>query len=139
MVTENILQYLPHRPPFVMVDNLLHADETNTRTSFVIKQENILFENGFFSEAGLLENIAQTAAAGAGYKEQTKHQNISGGYIAAVKNFEVYTLPKIHDLLITEIVITEKIFNMTVIAGKVLCGDTLLAQCEMKVISNADN
>jgi len=48
-------------------------------------------------------------------------------------------LPKIHDLLITEIVITEKIFNMTVIAGKVLCGDTLLAQCEMKVISNADN
>jgi len=122
-----------------MVDNLLHADENCTRTSFVVKQENIFYENSFFSEAVLLENIAQTAAAGTGYKEQTENKTVSGGFIAGIKNFEVFILPKINDLLVTEVFITERIFNMTVIYGKVFCGDILLAQCEMKVFSNTHN
>lgn len=135
MITENILQFIPQRHPFVMIDTLLLADEKSTRTNFTIKQENIFCEDEFFSEAGLLENIAQTAAAGAGYKEQMRNEKISGGYIAGVKNFQVAFLPKINDMLTTETIVIEKIFNMTIVRGKIFSGENLVAQCEMKVFS----
>ncbi|HMJ46203.1 MAG TPA: hypothetical protein VK498_02685, partial [Ferruginibacter sp.] len=65
-----ILSYIPQRPPFVMVDKILSSGESSTRTSFIIHEKNIFVENGKFREPGLVENIAQTAAAGAGYSQQ---------------------------------------------------------------------
>jgi len=60
MITKDILQFIPQRHPFVMVDALLFADEKTTRTNFMVTQKDIFCEDGVFSEAGLLENIAQT-------------------------------------------------------------------------------
>ncbi len=50
-----------------MVDTLLSSDGSTARTTFLIRPDNVLVENGVFSAAGLMENIAQTAAAGMGY------------------------------------------------------------------------
>jgi predicted hotdog family 3-hydroxylacyl-ACP dehydratase len=137
MLSENILEFVPQRHPFVMVDVLLFANKETATTKFIVTKENVFCENDFFSEAGLLENIAQTVAAGNGYNEQQVNKKTSGGYIAGVKNFEVFVLPKINDVLTTEIIVTGKIFNMTSIAGKILLGDVLAAQCEMKIFSNS--
>lgn len=134
---ENILQFIPQRHPFVMIDNLLFADEKITRTNFTVSAENIFYENDAFTEAGLLENIAQTAAAAAGYKAIMQNKPVSVGYIAAVKNFEIFFLPKINNELITEIVTTDHVLNVTVISGKVLCNGQLAAQCEMKIFINS--
>jgi predicted hotdog family 3-hydroxylacyl-ACP dehydratase len=139
MITENILQFIPQRHPFVMVDILLFANEEKTTTKFTLTKENIFCEDGFFSEAGLLENIAQTVAAGNGYNEQRAGKKVSGGYIAGVKNFKIFFLPKINDVLTTEIVVTGKIFNMTSVTGKILLGDALAARCEMKIFSDSND
>jgi predicted hotdog family 3-hydroxylacyl-ACP dehydratase len=139
MITENILQYIPQRPPFVMVDALLYADVEKATANLTITSDNIFSEDDFFSEAGLLENIAQTVAAGNGYNQQQANKEVSGGYIAGVKNFRVFFLPKVKDVLTTDIVITEKIFNMTTIAGKIFCNNELVAQCEMKIFSNSND
>jgi predicted hotdog family 3-hydroxylacyl-ACP dehydratase len=136
MDTENILQFIPVRYPFVMIDKLLHVDDESAASNFTVIAENIFFENGYFSEAGLLENIAQTVAAGNGYNEQIANKKVSGGYIVGVKNFEVFSLPKINDLLTTDIVVIGKLFNMTAIQGKIICNNNLVAQCEMKIFSN---
>ncbi|MEO8117090.1 MAG: hypothetical protein ABI653_05520 [Bacteroidota bacterium] len=72
MIPTNILKLIPQRPPFVMVDHLINADEKTAETSFLILPENLLVENGFLSEAGLMENMAQTAAAKAGYEASKK-------------------------------------------------------------------
>ncbi|MEP6465477.1 MAG: 3-hydroxyacyl-ACP dehydratase [Parafilimonas sp.] len=134
--TDDILLFIPQRYPFVMIDKLLSADEVNATGTFLIKAENILCEEGFFSEAGLLENIAQTVAATRGYKQQKENNPVAGGYIAGVRNFEVFSLPAINDVLITQITVTGKMFNMTAISGRVLLNDTLVAQCEMKIFSH---
>lgn len=136
---ENILEFIPQRYPFVMIDKLLYAYEEKATASFIVKADNILCEDGFFSEAGLLENIAQTIAAGKGYKEQMENKPVVGGYIAAVKNFQVFFLPEINDVLTTEILVTGKVFNMTAIEGKILLADALVAQCEMKIFSDAND
>jgi hypothetical protein len=49
-----------------MVDELLFSDDNITKTSFTVTADNVFVINGEFSEAGLMENMAQTAAAGSG-------------------------------------------------------------------------
>ncbi len=133
MITENILLFIPQREPFIMVDTLLYVDEEKATANFTVTNTNVFCEDGVFSEAGLLENIAQTVAAGNGYNEQKANKKVSVGYIAGVKNFEVFFLPKVNDMLTTDIAVTGKIFNMTTISGKIVCNNKLVAQCEMKI------
>jgi len=136
--SDDILQFIPQSHPFVMVDKLLYVDLESATSNLTITNENIFSEDGYFSEAGLLENIAQTIAAANGYNELQANKRMSGGYIAGVKNFEVFFLPKVNDIITTNTVITDKIFNMISIAAKVMCNNKLVAQCEMKIFSNTN-
>ncbi len=116
-----------------MVDEILFSDETITRSKFLVKPDNIFIEDGFLKEPGLVENIAQTAAARAGYISLTENQPVRLGYIGAIKNLALSGLPKINDEIITEIKIENQIFDVSVISGKVYCNGIVLAQCEMKI------
>jgi len=136
---ENILSLIPQKPPFVMIDQLQYSDETVSRSSFRITAENIFTIKGRFAEAGLLENIAQTAAARAGYMAHLENKPVGIGYIGSVKDLEIFGLPQTNDELLTEIKIEDKVFNISVISGKVWCNDKLIAQCEMKVFMRGDD
>ncbi len=116
-----------------MVGKLVSVDENSTRSSFVINADNVFVKNGLFQEAGLLENIAQTAALRAGYFAEAEHKPVSVGYIGAIKDLEIFNLPKVGDELTTEIIIENKILDVTVISGKVWHNGNLQAQCEMKL------
>jgi predicted hotdog family 3-hydroxylacyl-ACP dehydratase len=130
---ENIIPLIPQKPPFVMVGKLLSTDEINTRSSFHINGDNVFVKDGLFQEAGLMENIAQTAALRAGYVAKTENKPVAVGYIGAVSNFEIFYLPKVNDEIETEITVENQIFDVTVLSGKVWQNENLLAQCEMKL------
>jgi predicted hotdog family 3-hydroxylacyl-ACP dehydratase len=130
---DDIISLIPQKAPFVMVGKLLSVDENSTRSSFIITDDNVFVKDGLFPEAGLLENIAQTAALRAGYVAQADNKPVAVGYIGAINNFEIFNLPKVGDELVTEIVIENKIFDVTVISGKVWHNKSLLASCEMKL------
>jgi predicted hotdog family 3-hydroxylacyl-ACP dehydratase len=136
ITTGDIQSLIPQRPPFVMIDHLLAFTETTARGGFRIRADNIFLENGEFKEPGLLENIAQTAAAWAGYISRTENKPISVGYIGSVKNLEVYSFPKTGAELITEITIENQIFDVTIISGKISCNEKVLAQCNIKIFIN---
>jgi predicted hotdog family 3-hydroxylacyl-ACP dehydratase len=137
MITiDNIETLIPQRPPFVMIGKLLNFSETSTTTGFSIKPDNIFVEKGLFKEPGLVENIAQTAAARAGYVSQTENKPVLVGYIGAVNNLQVFMLPKAGDELITEITIENQIFDVTLISGKITCNGQPVAQCKMKIFIN---
>lgn len=127
---------IPQRPPFVMIDKLLKVTDTTTTTGFSIKADNIFVENGEFKEPGLVENIAQTAAANAGYISHTENKPVLVGYIGAVNNLQVFAMPKTGDELITEITTENQIFDVTLISGKITCNGQLIAQCKMKIFIN---
>jgi len=134
--TINILSYIPQRAPFVMVDEIIHSGETKTSSKFLINAGNIFVEAGFFKEPGLVENIAQTAAARAGYMAKLENKPVLVGYIGAIKNLEIFFFPAAGDELITEITIENQIFDVTLITGKIVCNDKVAAQCEMKIFIN---
>jgi predicted hotdog family 3-hydroxylacyl-ACP dehydratase len=133
MLQENILELVPQRAPFLMVDGILESDEKKTITSFHIKEDNILVKDGKLSEAGLIENIAQTAAARAGVTAIQENRPVAIGYIAAVQNLEIITLPATNNTIHTEIIADNEILNVLLISGKATCNGKLLAKCNMKI------
>ncbi|MBK7307917.1 MAG: 3-hydroxyacyl-ACP dehydratase [Chitinophagaceae bacterium] len=136
MNVENFQSLIPQKPPFVMVDKLFSVTETTTTTGFTIQADNIFVKNGIFKEPGLVENIAQTAAANAGYVSHTQNKPVLVGYIGAVNNLQVFALPETGDELITEITTENQIFDVTLISGKITCNGQLIAQCKMKIFIN---
>jgi predicted hotdog family 3-hydroxylacyl-ACP dehydratase len=132
---DDIISLIPQKPPFVMVSRLLCVEEQTARSSFRIDAGNVFVKNDLLQEAGLMENIAQTAALGAGYRAKAANKPVMVGYICAVNNLEVFKLPKVDDELITDIAIENKIMDIIVISGKVWLDGTLIAQCEMKLFA----
>jgi predicted hotdog family 3-hydroxylacyl-ACP dehydratase len=130
---ENIQSLIPQRAPFVMIDQLIGSDEKYTRTAFQVREDNIFVVNDELREPGLVENIAQTAAARAGYVSQKESKPVLVGYIGAIKDLQVFDLPKTGDILETEISIENQVFDATLISGKIKCGGIIMAQCEMKI------
>lgn len=133
---KDILSLIPQRPPFVMIDRLTSSDDRTAHSTFEIKADNVLVNKGQLTEAGLTENIAQTAAAGLGYIKQQNGDPILMGYIGAIKNLEVFALPNVGEIIHTQVFIETQIFNVIVISGKVMHNDEVLVKCEMKVFVN---
>jgi predicted hotdog family 3-hydroxylacyl-ACP dehydratase len=129
----NIIDLIPQRKPMVMVDKLLMANNKEIITSFEIKTDNIFVQNGKLQEVALIENIAQTAAAGTGFNSLINNEIPKKGFIGAVKNFEVFKLPKIGEILETKLIVTAEVFNASVVEGMVFCNGVLIAKGELKI------
>lgn len=132
-LSTDITTLIPQRPPFVMIDRLTTCDETVASTALLVKDDNIFVEDGRLTEPGLVENIAQTAAARAGYVATSGNKPVQLGYIGAIKNLVIHSLPLVNDELATEISIVNQVFDVTFIQGKISCNNALLATCEMKI------
>ena len=135
---EAIVELIPQRHPFVMIDKLFFSDAEKTISGFEIKSDCILCGNGTLSEGGLVENIAQTAAAGVGYICKKENTPVPVGFIAAIKDLKVYKLPSAGSEIKTEITIENKVMNITIINGKTFMNEELLAECEMRIFVKPD-
>ena len=62
-----IIDLIPQRDPIVMIDKFVGITNGISETQLTIKDNNIFVENGCFTEFGLIEHIAQSAAARVGY------------------------------------------------------------------------
>jgi predicted hotdog family 3-hydroxylacyl-ACP dehydratase len=133
MEATDILQFLPQRPPFVMVDRLLQADEEVSRSEFTVREDNLLVEDGRLSASGLVENIAQTAGAGTGYKYHAAGKPTPMGFIGALKNLNVFELPKLGDTITTEIRFVTSVMSMHLVQGKIILENREIANCELKI------
>ena len=133
MINETILAYLPQRPPFVMIDALLQADDTVIQTSFTVREGHQLVRDGVFTEAGLVENMAQTAAAGTGYKAQQAGLAAPVGFIGALKHLIIKDLPRIGETITTKIIFVHQVMNAHIVQGSILAGEREIATCELKI------
>ena len=130
---QNILRYIPQRPPMVMVDELLEASDVHAITTLEIKDENIFLEGEKLSEAGLVENMAQTAAAQLGYQCALRNIPVPIGYIAALKDLRISQLPRKGAIITTSIRITNQISDITIVEGVVEQEAGVCCRCEMKI------
>jgi len=131
----DVLQFIPQRPPIVMVDGLLSTDNERSESFFQLTKENILCSEGYFSEAGLIENLAQTAALKAGFDARQKNEEVKVGFIGAVKNLKIYQLPADNQKLKTTLTVKHNFGNISIIKGETRTEDKLLAEAELSIFT----
>ncbi|WP_143307871.1 3-hydroxyacyl-ACP dehydratase [Chitinophaga vietnamensis] len=134
--TDDITAYIPQRTPIVMVSGILEVDGPVTRTALAIAPDNVFVENGVLMPPGLMENIAQTAAARIGYISRQQNAPVPLGFIGAVKDLEIFELPPAGATIETVTEIGSEVFNATMVTGKVLYQGKVMARCEMKIFTN---
>ena len=122
---------IPQKPPMVMVDRILEVSGPSTVTAFTIRSDNIFVEKGFFREPGLIENMAQTAACGAGMKPGVSEAPV--GFIGGIKNLTITSLPKSGDTITTKVTVLHEVFDATIALGEVFCDQIRIASCELKI------
>ena len=109
--TVGIKDYLPHRPPMLMVDDITEINQKEVTTSFKIEKENIFLKNDTFVESGLIENAAQTCSAIVAQplfldnKVFFKKDLKLSGVISAIKNLKVHSLPQVNSVIQTKAVL----------------------------------
>lgn len=139
----DIQNYLPHRAPMLMVDLILNLDANFVETIFLIKEDNIFVNNGVFIEAGLIENTAQTCSSIVGKKyffdeDGTENENINViGFISALKNLKIHSLPKVNDTIITKANLVSKFvgddYTLCTMSCESLLDDKILLECEINL------
>lgn len=131
---EEIFQLIPQRAPIVMVDKFIDADGDTCHSGLTVTGENYFIEeDGLMAEPGLIEHIAQSASAFAGYRCVSNGQPAPVGYIGEIKNFKCYQRPAVGSELLTEVVFNAEVDGVTLMSGSTTCNGELVAETKMKI------
>jgi len=129
-----IFELIPQREPMVMVDEHISTENNKTITNFKIESNSMFVENGFLSEAGIIENIAQSAAVHSGYFfKQSGSEKAPVGFIATIQELQINFYPKVGDQLQTEINFLDEVLGISIIEGISRCNQNICASCKMKI------
>ena len=131
--SDTILQYIPQRPPIVLISRIYKCDETSVVTGFDIVNEHILTQNGKLTESGIVENMAQSAASMAGFEAVINKSQPRVGFIANIKNLVINFLPEVGNEVLTQIKTKTQVMNVSIIEANSYCNNELIATCEMKI------
>ncbi len=131
--SETILQYIPQRPPIVLISCIYKSDDVNVVTGFDILDEHVFTQKGVLTESGIIENMAQTAASRAGYEAVKNNTKPVVGFIGNIKDLVIHFLPASNNEIITEVVTKTQVMNVSIIEAKSYCQNKLVASCEMKI------
>ena len=128
----DVADLLPHRKPFVMVSGLLSCSFRRAVTRFVVKDDNVFFENGRLLPEGIVENVAQTCASRIGFiNKYILGKPVSVGYVCVLRDFNVRRSPEAGETLETEIGLKGEFGNMLMIDAKVRSGVATVAEGSM--------
>lgn len=144
----NIHNFLPHRSPMLMVDMVRELTANNVKTDFVITDDNIFCENGFFSEFGLIENAAQTCSTivAKSYFENDDYENKNQknviGFISSIKSIKLFALPETGQKIETTSTLLSRfeteLYNTCTMSCKTYRNHELLMECELNLFIKAN-
>ncbi len=124
---------IPQRAPIVMIDGVLSQDEEMIETTLTVEADNLFSKDGVLTEPGLIENMAQSAAAQAGFHYLNLGQAAPVGFIGAISKLQILELPPVGSKLISKIEHLQKVFNISMVRGTVTLNGKTIASCELKI------
>ena len=127
-------ELIPQKFPFVMVDKLYSYTETSIISGLKIKPGNIFNNNGLFTEAGLIEHMAQTIALHTGYSFYLKNEPAPTGYIGSIKEIEITGLPKLGDEIQTTVSVLQEFAGVTLVDISTKINNIEIASGQMKTV-----
>lgn len=131
---DGIKTFIPQREPMLMVDKLFDCSDTSVKTGLKVEPANIfVYKGGVFSESGMIEHIAQSAACFAGYNDWINHRPIVLGYIAEIKKFALHSVAHVGDELVSELSVVSQAMNITLMNAVTTINGNKAASCKIKI------
>ncbi len=130
---EEIYGLIPQRPPVLEVDTVWEISESSAETGLSVSADNIFVSGGKLRENGIIEHVAQSAAAFAGYDIWRQGLSPRLGYIAEIKKFHIEALPPVGATLRTRLDVRSNDGGMTLLQAKVLSDGEEIASGQMKI------
>ncbi|MDR2765034.1 MAG: hydroxymyristoyl-ACP dehydratase [Tannerella sp.] len=130
---EQLCDLIPQRAPMVMVDVFYEGNDTEAFTGLTVHPDNLFCVDGKLTEPGLIEHIAQSASALAGYRAFRKQQPAPVGYIGEIRKLNLFRLPATGESLRTSIRILSEIMNVSLLTAETLSGDEVVVSGQMKI------
>ncbi len=140
-IDNKLLELIPQRPPMVMIGELVYVDEIKAISTLRVSSDNLFVESGQMTEEGMLENVAQTCAAMAGYANRSEGRPIQKGFIAGVKEVRVVRRAAVGSDIKTTVELAMEVLSMRIFKGKVEDVNGTCVDCEMRIFleQNGEN
>lgn len=119
----------------VEVDDFYGIEDTRALCGLTVRADNLLLDGDHLSEAGLLEHMAQSAAARAGYLAVSRGEEIRLGFIGSVNSASFERLPRIGEYITTTVEVLETVMNIALITVASRVDNELIAECRMKIFT----
>ena len=135
MTSYDIKSLIPQREPILLVDALVGVEGGAVRTRLTVRRDNCFVgEDGLLAEPGLVEHIAQSASAFAGYKAmEAGASEPPVGYIGEVRKFLCYSCPRVGEALQTTVTFGPEVGGVSVLTGETCVGEETVACTQMKI------
>ena len=130
---DRIAMLIPQRAPITMLDTFFEGSDTEAYTGLTVQADNLFCDKGRFTESGLIENMAQSASALAGYKAYRRQKTPPTGFIGEIKKFRVFRLPAVGERLRTSVSVISEVLQIQLIFAEIQSADELIATCQMKI------
>lgn len=134
MTTDDITSLIPQRPPILMVDRFSYEDDSLCHSELTLKEDNMFLHNGSMVPEGLLEHIAQTAAAHTGYRRKMAGEEVNLGFIGDIKRCTMgKRMPTVGQTVMTTMRVVSQVGNITMVSAESTSDGETLIECRMKL------
>ena len=130
----NPLELIPQRPPMVLVDRFEGIDaEGVSTTGYTVVPAGLFVAGGRMSECGIIEHMAQSAAARIGWCCRAEGRPVPVGFIGAVSRLELHDLPRTGAHLRTRLHIVQEIGPLSLAEVRTEADGRPLAEGNLKI------
>lgn len=129
----DILNLIPQRPPVVMVDSFYGIEDGVSHSGLTVSDGNIFCSGNCLREPGVIEHIAQSAAARVGYIFTQKGEAVPLGFIGSIDKLTISQLPAVGSQLHTYITVMQEVGGVSLISAQTKNGGDVVAECRMKI------
>jgi 3-hydroxyacyl-[acyl-carrier-protein] dehydratase len=133
MAQDTVYDYIPQREPFVYISGIAQTGSNVFTTYFHIPDDCLLCSGGRATEAALIENMAQSAAAMEGYSARQTGMPVKIGFIGAVKELEISYLPTTGSRIETTVEQENQVMNINIVKCKVYYEGKIIAACLLNI------
>ncbi len=130
-----VVSLLPHRPPMLLVNRVVDVQEKLGSAEAVVEPSHLfLREDGTLSPEVIGELVAQGFGVCEACRRLDKGLTIDGGgYLANLRDMEVFAPICLGDTLIIKTEKIDECFNTHIVRGEVFCNEHKLAQATVYI------
>lgn len=130
----DIKDLIPQREPMIMVDSFEEISPEECVSSLTVREDNIFCRDGRLAAPGVIEHVAQTAAAREGMATWKNGEPPRIGVIGEVKKFSFFgRLPACGETVTTRLKVLGRAAEVTLVAAETRVGEELVAEGRLKL------